>query len=276
MNNFFVRTLSAVVFSIVMICGILLNQLAFGALFLVIMTMSLQEFYRISIPEEFGVQKRIAYLAAAAFFILVYCHCAYFLSTSWMPLLLVLLVAIPVSCIFKKDHSDFGKVSLIYSGLLYIGLPIGLVPFLAFNNGIFYGKLLMSFFIIIWMSDVGAYCLGSAFGQRKGSHKLAPAISPKKSWWGFAGAVFLGSTSAVALHFVSWLSFPLIHCIAIGLIVSVSAVAGDLVESMWKRHWGVKDSGNVIPGHGGMLDRFDSSLIAIPAAAAYLAAFALI
>ena len=129
---------------------------------------------------------------------------------------------------------------------------------------------MLSLFILIWMSDVGAYCVGTALGQRPDARKLAPSISPKKSWWGFWGGVFFCVAAAVGLHFLTWLPFGLLHCIALGVIVSVAGVCGDLFESMWKRHFGVKDSGNCIPGHGGMLDRFDSSLVAIPLACVYL------
>jgi len=136
--------------------------------------------------------------------------------------------------------------------------------------------MLLSFFILIWVCDVGAYCLGTAFGQKPDSKKLAPKISPKKSWWGFWSAVISGIAAATGLHYLTWLPFSLLHCIAIGLVISVGGVCGDLVESMWKRHFDVKDSGNCIPGHGGMLDRFDSALIAIPLACIYLSFFGLI
>ena len=275
-SNFAVRTVAGAVFGIVMVGSLLLDKVLFGAVFMAIMLFGMQEFFKASAPDSMHLQKRLALLTAAAAFMLVYCHCAYGIDTRWFVLLFVPLISIPVSCIFGKDHSRYGDLASIYSALLYISLPVSLTPCIAFRGGCFDGTLLLSFFIIIWVSDVGAYCVGTLLGQKPDSLKLAPSISPKKSWWGFSGAVVLGTAAAVVLNLVGWLPFAMGHSIACGIIISVAAVAGDLVESLWKRHWGIKDSGNCIPGHGGMLDRFDSSLVAIPLVSAYLAAFALI
>ena len=149
-------------------------------------------------------------------------------------------------------------------------------PLMMMDGDVFDGWLLLSFFIIIWASDVGAYCVGTLLGQKSDSRKLAPAISPKKSWWGVAGGVVLGIGASALLSYLTWMPFPMIHCLALGFLVSAAGITGDLFESMWKRHFHVKDSGSLIPGHGGMLDRIDSSLVAIPLAYVYLLAFSLI
>jgi phosphatidate cytidylyltransferase len=129
--------------------------------------------------------------------------------------------------------------------------------------------LLLSFFVIIWGSDVGAYLFGITLGQKYGK-KLFPSISPKKSWIGFWGGLFMAVVLAVGLHYLGLLPFELRHCIVMSVLLNVTGVYGDLIESQWKRHYEVKDSGNIIPGHGGLLDRFDSALIAIPIGIIYL------
>ena len=158
---------------------------------------------------------------------------------------------------------------------MYITLPFSLINILAFQaeNGIpTYDKLLpLSVFVFLWINDTGAYCTGSLLGR----HKLFPRISPAKSWEGSIGGGILVLCAAALVGY--WanqganshvLSIP--GWIGLGLTVVIFGTLGDLVESLFKRTLGIKDSGNMLPGHGGMLDRFDSSLLAIPAAVVYL------
>ena len=147
---------------------------------------------------------------------------------------------------------------------------------LGFIHGGFSGILLLCFFIMIWSSDVGAFCIGSLLGQKAGSRKLAPKISPHKSWAGFWGGLAFTIATSLILHYTGLLSIPLVHCIVLAVIVHCAGVCGDLLESKLKRKCGVKDSGNLIPGHGGLLDRFDSSMVAIPAGTLYLIIFNLL
>jgi phosphatidate cytidylyltransferase len=165
---------------------------------------------------------------------------------------------------------------------MYIALPFSLLNVLAFNatpeGSVRFNTLLpLSIFIFLWVNDTGAYCVGSLLGR----HKLFPRISPGKSWEGsIGGAVFVlaiawligtydntlildgDNTGRGMLSVPAWLG--------LGLVVVIFGTWGDLVESLFKRTLGIKDSGNILPGHGGMLDRFDSSLLAIPAAVVYL------
>jgi phosphatidate cytidylyltransferase len=127
----------------------------------------------------------------------------------------------------------------------------------------------LSFFAIVWGSDVGAYLFGITLGQKYGK-KLFPSISPKKSWIGFWGGMLMAVAVAIILHYVGLLQFTILHCILLAVLLDIAGVYGDLIESQWKRHYNVKDSGNLIPGHGGLLDRFDSALIAIPIGVIYL------
>jgi len=270
MKNFWIRTLTGIAFLAIMVFGLIWDRGVFGGLFTIILVVALKEFYQMSLGRRFLLQQKLGLLAGAASFILVAAHCFYGMDIRWLAAALIPLLLIPFSAPFLPNHDEFVDLAYIYAGLLYIALPISLSPLLMMDGEVFDGWFLLSLFIMIWCSDVGAYCIGTAFGQKPDSRKLAPSISPKKSWWGFWGGLAFCVAAAVGLHYLTWLPFPLIHCIALGFIIGVGGVCGDLFESMWKRRFGVKDSGKCIPGHGGMLDRFDSSLVAIPMACVYL------
>lgn len=277
MNNFTLRTLTGAAFLVVMVASLLLHPSLFGLVFVLIMIVAMQEFYRMSmVSANYPVPCKLALFTAVTFFALTLCHCVYGLPARYIAAGILPLMATVISPIFMKQRPEFGMFAYIFAGLLYIAAPVCLAPFVVFRGGAFDGTLMLLFFILIWVSDIGAYCLGTAFGQKPDSRKLAPSISPKKSWWGFWSAVFFCVAAAVGMHFLGYFDFSILHCIALGVIVSCGAVCGDLFESLWKRFFGVKDSGNCIPGHGGMLDRFDSSLVAIPLAAAYMAVFGLL
>ena len=275
MNNLVVRTLSGVVFLLVMVASMLWSHVAFGAVFLLAMYMSLREFMTVTMGQRWLLQQKLALITAASVFMLVFFIRFYGIDLRWLALALVPLLALPVSVVMAPNHDTVEDTSLGYLGMLYICLPFVLMTLMVSAGGEFRGLVLLCLFIIIWCSDVGAYCIGTLMGQKPDSCKLAPAISPKKSWWGFWGGLLMAVVGALVLHLVGLMSYPLVHCLVLGALVSVCGVCGDLFESVWKRRYGVKDSGNCIPGHGGMLDRFDSSLLAIPAAFVYLAAFGL-
>ena len=155
---------------------------------------------------------------------------------------------------------------------MYIALPFSLLNVLAFtatpNGQISFNTLLpLSVFVFLWVNDTGAYCVGSLLGR----HKLFPRISPGKSWEGcIGGAVFVLVVAYIISYYIDNGILSTLQWLGLGLVVVVFGTWGDLVESLFKRTLGIKDSGNILPGHGGMLDRFDSSLLAIPAAVVYL------
>ena len=270
MSNLVVRTVSGIVFLAIMVAGILFHPVAFGLLFLVVMYMSLREFLHITMGERWLLQQKLALFTAAVIYLLCVGFCFYGLEAKWFAAALLPFLAIPVSVVCARNHDTVEDVAFIYLGLLYVCLALCLAPFMVSKGGEFSGYMLLNVFIVIWCSDVGAYSIGTLFGQKPDSRKLAPAISPKKSLWGLWGGIVTALLGAWVLHLVGWMPYPVLHCLAIGLVVSLAGVCGDLFESVWKRRYGFKDSGNCIPGHGGMLDRFDSSLFAIPAVFVYL------
>ena len=276
MNNVTVRAISGVGFVLVMLACLLFNKFLFAGMAIFITSVMLLEFYRITMGRSYRFSKFLAVLAAIFIFMVMFLTCCYHTPMRMVVLVMLPLFIIMVNSLYVKDKEEYGKFSNIYTGLLYIAVPTSLSNLIAFDKaGNFSGLLLICFFVIIWCSDVGAFTFGILLGK-KFPKKLFASVSPKKTWVGFFGGLTASVLSALLLYHVGMLRFPLMHCIILSLIMCVAGVYGDLYESQWKRVYGVKDSGNIIPGHGGMLDRFDSTLMAMPIGAIYLAVFDLL
>lgn len=275
-SDLFKRTVFGILFGAVVIVSLVFLPSILPYMMLLTIYMELREFYNISIGREYPVQQAFAVGTAAVLFATAFLTEAYGTDSRYVLFSLIPFFALLISIIFRKDRSDLEKYAFIFTGLVYVSLPAYLLPKLLFRSGIYDGMLALSVIIVIWFSDIFAYALGTAFGQKENSRKLAPTISPKKSWIGFWSGVISGGIAAIILYYIGWLQLPFAHCVSLGLIISAAGVCGDLFESVWKRYFGVKDSGNIIPGHGGFLDRFDSSIFAIPAVVVYLALFNLL
>lgn len=277
MNTTVKRSISGLVFLAVMLGGLLWHQLSFFILFGFIAMVMLGEFYQMTMGDAHKSLQEAGIAACILLFIWAY---RYFSAKS--SLLLVVLVAllsllaIMTASIFQKNQKDFLKTSFIYAGLVYIAMPLALSNAVVFRGGEYSGLLMVAFFCIIWASDVGAYCLGMLLGQKIWPAKLCPSISPNKSWAGYLGGLLMALLAGAILHWTGLFDFPMYHSLIVAALMHVMGVFGDLFESLWKRATGVKDSGNIMPGHGGLLDRFDSALFAIPTGALYLLLFKLI
>jgi phosphatidate cytidylyltransferase len=270
MNNFIKRALSGVVFVGVMLAALLLNKYIFGAVMALCLVVMMKEFLKMTCGKDYWFSQILSILAGTTLFVLVYLYRGFNFPGRLVILAFIPVFLLMVNSLYVKDKTRFDKFSNLYTAVLYIAVPWSLLNFAVFDGcGAFNGVLLLSFFVIIWGSDVGAYMFGITLGQRYGK-KLFPSISPKKSWIGFWGGMAMAIALAVGLHYLGMLPFDLPHCIAMSVLLNVTGVYGDLIESQWKRHYEVKDSGNIIPGHGGLLDRFDSALIAIPIGIIYL------
>ncbi len=270
MTNFVKRTVSGIGFVVIMLAAFLTNKYVFGFVMLLSLIIMMTEFLKMTCGKNYWFSQILSVLAGATLFTLIYLFKGFNFPGRLVILAFVPVFILMINSLYVKDKSRFDKFSNLYAVLIYIAVPWSLLNFAVFNGeGEFNGTMLLCFFAIIWGTDVGAYLFGITLGQKYGK-KLFPSISPKKSWIGFWGGLFTAVLVAVILHYVGLFGFQLIHCICMALLLSCTGVYGDLIESQWKRHYEVKDSGNIIPGHGGLLDRFDSALIAIPIGIIYL------
>jgi phosphatidate cytidylyltransferase len=259
-NNLTTRTITGVLFVICVIGSVILSHWAFAALFMVVSLAGYLEFARLM-----KVNKIFLHRPAGLFFGMV----TYASITLWefgiieANLLLVNLLIFPLLLVvelFRKSATPFYNAALGLLGLVWIVLPLSLL------NGFFnhtegpkwlHSGVLLGFFLILWIYDSGAYIFGSLFGR----HPMLERISPKKSWEGFAGGSAAGILTAYMVS-ASFIEFSVLQWLAIAIVIIVFGTFGDLVESMLKRSVGVKDSGKILPGHGGILDRFDAVFLA--------------
>lgn len=189
---------------------------------------------------------------------------------------LLTIIYLFISGLYTKSGDSVNDWAYTMLSQMYIALPLSSINVIAFRQAAdglnyYYYLLPLSIFIFLWTNDTGAYCTGSLFGK----HKLFPRISPAKSWEGSIGGGILVLIVASIMYYIesqgeNLSGLNLIEWLGLGLVVVVFGTLGDLVESLLKRTLGIKDSGNILPGHGGILDRFDSSLMAIPASVVYL------
>ncbi|GAC1368196.1 MAG: hypothetical protein NVSMB30_04160 [Hymenobacter sp.] len=176
-----------------------------------------------------------------------------------------LAVLVPVALLLReiivwpRYPNPFGNAGAVLIGLFYISVPMALLPLLAQGGAGYDYRRIFGLLFLVWASDIGAYAAGKSFGK----HKLAPGISPGKTWEGWAGGFLLTLLVGGALQFMLP-HVPLAHRLVAAGVVAVFGPLGDLAESMLKRSVGVKDSGTFMPGHGGLLDRFDAFLLVLP------------
>lgn len=269
MNNTVLRTISGAGFIVVMLAGLLVNKFLFAALVIFIMSVMMHEFYTITMNDRYKFSRLLAIFSGIILFSLIFCSCAYDMGVKYVSIAILPILMVMVNSLYVRDKTEFGKFSDIYTGILYIAVPLSLSNLIVFFDQTFNGTILLCFFILIWSSDIGGYVFGSTLGKRFGK-KLFPAISPKKTWAGVWGGMFCSVLSGIVMKYTMSLDITLLNVVLLAIVMDVAGVYGDLFESQWKRHYNVKDSGTVIPGHGGMLDRFDSTIFAMPVGALYL------
>lgn len=271
-NKFVQRTVTGVLFVAVLVGCIVYSPLSFGLLFMLVTALSVHEFARLMNGSgKVFVNKGILSLSGAYLFMAVMGFCTQSVGAYVFLPYVLLLLYLYITELYLKRPNPIGNWACSTLSQLYVALPFAMLNVLAFHNdpsesGVSYNPLLpLSVFVFLWLSDTGAYCVGSLLGK----HRLFERISPKKSWEGsIGGGVLSVASSLVFACFCPFLS--LWQWMGFALVVVVFGTWGDLTESLMKRQLGIKDSGNILPGHGGMLDRFDSALMAIPAAAIYL------
>ena len=277
MNGTVKRSIFGVLFLAVMLGGLLFHETLYVVLFAFITGVMLFEFYRMTMGDSYrGLQYSAIFVGV---FIFLAAHYYFFIGRQlgvFVSFSIIGILYLMVRSVFLKDHADFLKTAYLYAGLVYIALPLALSNAVVSRTGAFSGLLMVAFFCVIWASDVGAYCFGMLLGQKSWSKKMCPSISPKKSWAGFWGGLLMALLAGAILYWTGLFAFAVWHCLIVAALMHVMGVFGDLFESLWKRAAGIKDSGNIIPGHGGLMDRFDSALFAFPTAYIYLVLIGLI
>jgi phosphatidate cytidylyltransferase len=272
MKNFIQRAITGLIFVAVLIGCIVSSPLSFEVLFCIISAMATAEFCNLmNRQENVKVNRNICVLGSVSLFLCFFYYGMNPADTGVFIPYLIIIIYLMISELYLKKEHPLNSWAYAMLSQLYVGLPFALLNVLAFQtNGLepdssYQFILPLSIFAFNWINDTGAYCTGMLLGK----HPLFKRISPKKSWEGSIGGAVFSIAGAFALaHF-----FPIMPTavwVGMGLTVVVFGTWGDLTESLMKRHLGIKDSGNILPGHGGMLDRFDSAIMAIPAAVVYL------
>ena len=276
MKNFIVRTITSVFFVAAIVTSFL-NPRAMTLLFSIVTGMTIWEYCSLVNDRPFiSVNRFISTISGVYLFLAMAGYNSGLTPATVFIPYLVSIVYLMVAELYMKAKDPINNWAYTMLSQLYIALPLSLLNILAFrSNGysIQYSYLApLAVFVFLWINDAGAYCVGSLIGH----HKLFPRISPGKSWEGSIGGGVLVVVAAVVtwhvttLYGVNDLGLTAYEWAGLGIVVVVFGTWGDLIESLFKRTIGIKDSGNILPGHGGMMDRFDSTLMAVPAAVVYL------
>ena len=278
MKNLLIRAASGVVLFGVVLGAILWSKWSFAALLLAIIVGGQIEFYRMAQKAGYWPQRAMGVVSGILIFIVAFAmmwlfdkssdlDSRYLMITGGLVLYIILLLPLMFICeLFRKSATPIANIATSLMGVVYVAMPLSLLLFipLLLGGGEWKPWTLLFYIFIIWANDVFAYLFGITLGK----HRLFERISPKKSWEGFVGGLigamgmgYLAATIMGGDH-IEW--------IGMALIAAITGVFGDLVESLFKRSVDVKDSGQVIPGHGGWLDRFDALLLSVPFAFIYL------
>lgn len=267
------RSISGLILVVVIVECTVASKVSFVALWSLIGLLTLWEFYSLLKKSGAEPQRCIPMFTGAVALLTT----AIYGAPQWIAII-PLLALIAVVEIFRKGSKAFENLAYSYLGLIYVVLPVSLLTTID-------PMMVLCYITLVWINDTGAYLTGTAIGR----HKMAPEISPKKSWEGFWGGVLFAMGAALVWYGLYWSDqsatltttfgdsdtlggvWTKLLWLGLGLVTAMTGVAGDLLESKFKRSIGVKDSGKLIPGHGGMLDRFDAMLLSAPFVWSYLA-----
>jgi len=265
MTNFVKRTLSGILFVLLTAGSILHSSYAFVAVFAIILGVTIREFQKLTNQQsDVDVNLWVALGGALLLFVSTFLYASRLLPYLVFSLYSFYLIAVLIFELYRQKSNPLHNWAYFILGQIFIALPFSLLNFILFVSD-YQPIILLSVFVTIWVNDTGAYLVGVTVGK----HRLFERISPKKSWEGFFGGAF----AALISGYVFSLLIPeinLLEWLILSEIVVVFATFGDLIESLMKRTVHVKDSGNIMPGHGGLLDRFDSMLLVSPVVSIYL------
>jgi phosphatidate cytidylyltransferase len=249
--------------------GLWLHPVSFFLTGLIMIIGTQYEYYKIVSKAGLRPQVYAGIILAVSVYILSTLIASGIIPFFYFIILIPELTIIMIIELFRKHEKPFDSLAHTFFAVLYTAIPFSMFPFAAYskdglhslipNNFLFSPGIVIGFFLLIWANDTGAYISGVSFGH----HKLMERISPKKTWEGFIGGFILTALTAWLLS--EWLGVvSRFNWIIISVIITFIGTLGDLIESMLKRSEGVKDSGTILPGHGGFLDRFDSAILAFP------------
>ncbi len=274
MNGLLRRGATALIFVAVMLGGIYGGRHAFVLLFALITGLCLWEYFNIVLSrnQPRSMLRRwlglalgmVPYLLASVVQLNLVQQKESFIAIASLLFFPVIFSAF-IYELYSRSEQPFANVAFIVLGMAYIGVPFALLEFIAFDDGRFYANTVFGLLAMTWVNDTGAYMVGSRFGKTP----LFPRISPKKTWEGAAGAA-LATFLVALLVYKLFGGLRLMDWLVLAAIVALFGSLGDLVESMLKRSAQVKDSGSILPGHGGLLDRFDGFIFLLPFATAYI------
>ncbi len=268
MKNLLTRTITSVVFLAIMLGAIYAGLHIFSLLSLIFTIIGLYEFSKFK-PKLFVnyFPRLMLIFSGVMIFSVITLSSSGLVPFKYSVLGLAMILPCLLIILFSKNGKPLNNLSNFILGMLYVSVPFALLTRFYFLNdlGIEDFQVVLGFFIILWCNDVFAYLIGSAFGRTK----LYEKISPKKTWEGTIGGVILSVAAAYVLSIYFW-GLSLQNWLVLGAIISIFGSIGDLFESSMKRKAGIKDSGKIMPGHGGILDRFDGMIFAAPAVYVYL------
>ncbi len=272
MKKLITRTITGIVLVLVMLTAIMTSQYTYALLFMVILAAGIYEFNHLFKQSEIQPNRYFSYSVSLLLFVTTFLIATGIIEFKYFLGLLPFLLIIMAAELYRKKDKPVENIAVTIFSIIYLAIPLSMVNFLVFpeflNENSYTPKLLIALFSLIWIYDSGAYLVGVSIGK----HRLFERISPKKSWEGAIGGTLIAITAS---YFISGIipEIKLIHWIVLSILTVISATFGDLTESMFKRHFGIKDSGNILPGHGGVLDRFDSLFFAAPVVVMYLKLF---
>ena len=267
-SNLITRTLTGIIFVSAIIGTMIWHPLAFGILFYIVMLMGLGELFKMAGNDVLSVQKELALVLSSIIYILMLLISNQTLTPVWLVTVPLLLLMFFILELFRNREEPVRNVSFSILSIVYVTLPFASLNF--FFNSDFKGTdaryyIILGYFLLLWAHDIFAYLTGLAVGK----HKLFERISPKKTWEGSLGGVAFSLLLAWGLSFF-FHDLDRLEWMGMALVIAVFGTLGDLSESMLKRKYAVKDSGTILPGHGGILDRFDAMMFSAPAVLCYL------